>query len=306
MKSDILYKSAKVFITGANGFIGSHLCSKLLELGAEITGTYWRNLPADIQINWVKLDVSDSAAISNVIQALQPEYIFHLAAKVDGNRQVDFVQTTLENNLIATVNILKASNQLSSLKRLVLTNSQEEPTSESKESVPCSPYAAAKYAASAYSRMFHSLYDLPVVIARVFMVYGPRQNDKKKLVPHTILSALANESPQITSGKRKIDWIFVDDVIDGLLKLGTTSDILGKTIDIGSGKFHTVLELVEKILLHSAPHLQPSIGDLPDRMNEQQVLANVMESNELLDWQPKVNIDQGLIETINWYKNSQS
>jgi nucleoside-diphosphate-sugar epimerase len=178
----------------------------------------------------------------------------------------------------------------------------EEPDRGDPNAVPCSPYAASKFAASAYARMFHSLYDLPAVIARVFMVYGPGQKDRRKLVPYTILKALNGEAPELSSGLRKIDWIYVDDVIDGLLQLGGKAGLEGETIELGSGTTHTVREVVEEILRQIDPGLHGHFGAIGDRPMEQEHLARVDEARAKADWQAKVTLQEGLARTIAWYR----
>jgi len=185
---------------------------------------------------------------------------------------------------------------------MVLTNSVEEPDRGDPEAVPSSPYAASKFAASAYARMFHALYGLPTVVARVFMVYGPDQKDRRKLVPYTILKALDGEAPELSSGVRKVDWIYVDDVVDGLLQLGVKPGLEGETIELGSGRAHTVREVVEEVLRQIDPTIEGRFGALAERAMEQERLANVDEARAKADWQTKVALEDGLARTIAWYR----
>jgi UDP-glucose 4-epimerase len=103
--------------------------------------------------------------------------------------------------------------------------------------VPCSPYAAAKWSVSGYARMFRALYQIPVVIAKIFMVYGSGQTDHTKLIPYVILSLLRGEAPRLSSGVRLVDWIFVDDVVDGLIGCAQTHGIDGRTVEFGEAAF---------------------------------------------------------------------
>ena len=122
-----------------------------------------------------------------------------------------------------------------------------------------------KWASSAYGRMFHALYRLPVVILRVFMVYGPAQRDVRKLIPMLILSLLRGETPKLMSGERQVDWIYVDDVVDGLLASAHASHVEGKTIDIGAGELMTVRSLVERLVLLMDSSITPVFGAVADR-----------------------------------------
>ena len=146
--------------------------------------------------------------------------------------------------------------------RIVLAGSLEEPELDRGTTVtPSSPYAAAKWASSAYSQMFYELYQTPVVTAKIFMVYGPEQNPRF-LIPTTISSVINGISPKLSSGKRPIDWIYIDDLISGLIAMATATDIDGCTIDLGTGKLSTIREVVERIVNWIDRRIDPCIwGD---------------------------------------------
>jgi nucleoside-diphosphate-sugar epimerase len=184
---------------------------------------------------------------------------------------------------------------------LIITGSLVEPENGAR-TIPNSPYAAAKWAASDYSRMFHALYGFPVAIARVFMVYGPGQQDETKLVPYVISCVLRGEAPKITSGKHRIDWIFVEDVVSGLMKLALASGVDGKAVDLGSGFVIATKELVGKICMLMQTEILPAFGALADRPLEPLRVANTKESLRLIDWSPKIQLAEGLRRTIDWYR----
>jgi UDP-glucose 4-epimerase len=142
-----------------------------------------------------------------------------------------------------------------------------------------------------------------VVIARVFMVYGPAQQDETKLVPYTIRSLTRGEAPEITSGRRQIDWVYVDDVVAGLIALASAPGIEGDTVDLGSGSLITTAEIVEMIcsLMNSA--VRPRFGALADRPLEPVRVARVADTTALTGWAPKVSLEEGLGRTIGWYSD---
>jgi nucleoside-diphosphate-sugar epimerase len=306
MDPNAVYKGASVLVTGASGFVGGYLCRRLSELGARVTGVYLNNRPSGDHAEWMRLDLTDLQAVRDAMGTVQPDFIFHLASYVVGRRELDAVLPTFENNLASAIYVMTAAQEAGCCRRLVLTNSLEEPERGDPNAVPSSPYAASKFAASAYARMFHALYDLPTVIARVFMVYGPDQKDRRKLVPYTILKALDGEAPELSSGLRKVDWIYVDDVVDGLLQLGGKPGLEGETIELGSGVFHTVREVVEEILRQVDPALQGRFGAAGDRAMEQERLAKVDEARAKAAWQPKVPLEEGLARTIDWYARERT
>ena len=187
------------------------------------------------------------------------------------------------------------------VRRFVYTSSMEEPDLDDPCPVPCSPYSAAKYAASAYARMFHSLYQLPAVTLRTFMVYGPEQKDLTKLIPYVILSLLRGESPKLSSGDRLIDWIYVDDVIDAMIASAVAEGVEGKTIDVGSGEQISLRGIVEKLVPIVDTNISPEFGSVPDRPNEQNRVAVTEHTESLIGWKPRVSLDEGLKRTVDWY-----
>jgi nucleoside-diphosphate-sugar epimerase len=215
------------------------------------------------------------------------------------------VLPTFQANLASTVNLLVAVRD-AGCRRLVLAGSMEEPEPDAGSlPVPASPYAAAKGAASAYARMFHALYGLPVVTARLFMVYGPGQRDLGKLVPHVATSLLRGERPRLSSGRRPVDWIYVDDVVDGLAALATAPGIEGERLDLGSGELVTVREVAERlaaIVRADGAAAELGVGELPDRPLETVRRADVERTRELTGWRPKVSLDEGLRRTYEGYR----
>lgn len=302
MNPDSAYRDASVLVTGASGFIGAQLCRYLSRQGASVTGVYCSNPPSGDHARWVGLDLTAPDAAGRIIRDVQPDVVFHLAGSVQGRRELDAVLPTFENNLAATVRLMVAVQEAGCCRRLVITNSQEEPAQGAKEPVPASPYAASKFAASAYARMFHALYGLPVTIARVFMVYGPGQQDHGKLIPYTIRQALDGMAPELSSGVRKIDWIFVDDVVEGLSRLGCEAGVEGQTIDLGSGKVRTIRATVDEILNQIDPGLEGRFGAVPDRAMEQEPIADVARTKARLGWHAEVPLEEGLARTIAWYR----
>ena len=143
---------------------------------------------------------------------MRPSVVYHLASAVTGSRSLDIVRPTLASNLSAGQRA--PGRHRGRGDRVVLIGSGDE---LADGAAPCSPYAAAVVGLAGYARMFRSLYGTPVTTARTFMVYGPDQPDRSKLVPYTITSLLRGEAPELTSGQRLVDWVYVDDVIDALL-----------------------------------------------------------------------------------------
>jgi len=262
-----------------------------------------RTKPANPEkgVHWWHGDLAEIATVQDLLAAVKPEVIFHLAGHVVGARDLDAVMSTFRSNLMSTVNLLTVAGQIG-CRRLVVTGSLEEPEQGDPEAVPSSPYAAAKWAGSAYARMFHALYKLPVVILRVFMVYGPAQRDLRKLIPYVILSLLRGEAPKLTSGQRPVDWIYVEDVVEGLLAAAQAADVDGRTIDIGSGELVPIRTVVEQLVRLIDPQLKPLFGALPERPLEQVRVANIARAHAMMGWKPITPLEEGLKHTVEWYK----
>ena len=289
----------RVLVTGAAGFIGSHLCAYLAR-GAIDTVAVSRSAVAhqNGSVRFEPADLGDATAVAALLARAKPDIVFHLAGLAAGARDLSLVLPTFESNLHSTVNLLHAAAERGAV-RIVLPGSLEEPTEPG--AVASSPYAISKWAASAYGRMFQSLYQLPVCIARIFITYGPTHKDLHKLVPHVILSLLRGEAPKLASGKRPVDWIYIDDVVEGLIALALAEEAVGKTLDIGSGKLVTIREIVQMIAARLPGTPAPVFDALPERAFEQVRVAELGPITALTGWTPRTSIEEGLSRTISWF-----
>jgi nucleoside-diphosphate-sugar epimerase len=149
--------------------------------------------------------------------------------------------------------------------------------------------------------MFHALFGTPVVIARPFMVYGPGQLDGRKLVPYVTRSLLRGIAPDLSSGTRAVDWIYVDDVVDGLLALSATPGIDGETFDVGSGQLVPVRDVVLQLADLIGPAVQVEFGAVPDRPLEQVRVADATHTKARIGWGAQVALRDGLERSVKWY-----
>ena len=307
----------RALVTGARGFIGAALCNRLIASGVEVHAVsrnppagaqhWWRSVAEDIShpapatmIQWWNADLIEFEAARSLVRAIRPDTTFHLASLATGSRSLEMVLPVFQHNFVTALNLLMATAE-NSAGRIVLAGSFEEP--DEIDSAPCSPYAAAKWSASGYARMFHALYQIPVVIAKIFMVYGPGQLDHTKLIPYVTLSLLRGEAPKLTSGARLIDWIYVDDVVDGLIECAKILGINGRTVELGSGEMHSIRDIVQQLSDLMACPVEPQFGALADRPLERVKKADIADSYRLIGWQPSTSLRAGLTRTIEWYKN---
>jgi len=278
------FAGKRVLITGASGFIGGALARRLSEEGAIVHGVTRRKPEsAGPCERWWEADLTDSATVRRTLDEASPDLVFHLAGMVAGARGVELVLPMLQANLIAPINLLLAAQERGV--RLLLTGSLEEAQPDASWPIPASPYAAAKLAAGAYARMFQSLYGSRAAWLRLFMVYGPGQPDVRKVVPYVTLALLRGESPQLSSGARPVDWIFIDDVVDAFLAAAVAPDLGAQPLDVGSGRLVTVRAVVEELVRIVDPRIAPRFGAVAERPMEQVRVADV-----------------GLRKTVEWYR----
>lgn len=294
-----MLEGKRALVTGASGFVGSHLISELLARGAEVTAiSRVAQGRARRGVSWIQADLERPGTAESIVERARPDVVFHLASAVTGRRDVDLVAPTLQVNLVAGVRLMVAASRRG-VERVVLAGSMEEPDLAAGEA-PSSPYAAAKAAQSLYARFLHAVHGLPVVIARIFMVYGPGQKDLTKLVPYAILEGIEGRAARLASCDRPIDWIFVEDVARGLATLAGAPGV-EESLDLGSGASVTVGDIAARIAAEvGAP--APLAGCLPPRPLETVRRADVDRTFERTGFLPTVGLDEGLARTIAWYR----
>jgi nucleoside-diphosphate-sugar epimerase len=290
-----------VLVTGATGFIGSHLLRRLSDLGADVHVASRRQQPdhhADPA--WHSLDLTDAEACLELITTISPTVVFHLSSAATGAREVDLVLPLMAANQAAAVNLLTAVAKSAPKARVVLAGSIEEPH-QVDELTPRSPYAAAKWAATAYARMFYSLWDVKVSVLQIAMVYGPAQPDLTKLIPYSTLALLRGEAPQLSSGTRLVDWVYVDNVVDAFIRTAETDLTIGKVFDICSGQLVSIRDTVEVLALIIGSDVRPQFSAVPDRPMDLAQRGDPTTAAELFDWKASTPLEDGLRRTVAWY-----
>lgn len=290
----------KVLVTGATGFIGWHLCRRLstFELELHATSRCERPRVASEPI-WWQADMADLAAARRVFSTAKPDIVVHLAGMTGARIDRDLVLPAYHSLATSTANVLVLATE-HGCRRVILFGSLNEPVPSLNAPIPTSPYAAAKWIGSTYGRMFHALYGTPVVNLRPFMAYGPAQA-RDKLVPSVALSLLKGESPRLSSGRVRGDWVYIDDVVDAFIAAAVTAGIEGQTFDLGTGSLTSQRALVEKLLAVMESHIVPQFGALPDRPREQEIVANTAPAIERLGWRATTSLEDGLRKTAAWY-----
>jgi nucleoside-diphosphate-sugar epimerase len=178
----------------------------------------------------------------------------------------------------------------------------EEPHPGEARTGASSPYAVSKWASAAYARLFHDLWSLPTVVLRVAMVYGPGQQDESKLVPYVIKCLLDGRAPELTSGTRQIDWVYIDDVVDALQAAACAESVEGRSLDIGSGEPVDIRQTVTMLQQIIGTDVPARFGALPDRKYDSARIADLSKSGPLLGWSARVGLVEGLTRTVDWYR----
>jgi UDP-glucose 4-epimerase len=293
----------RLLVTGGTGFIGARLCARARDRGASVFAVSRRPGRIPEGVVWEGADLTDQAACGELVNRLRPDVVVHLASQVSGGRDRDLVLPMLQANLLAAVNVMLACAEVA-CGRLILAGSMEEPDLGDPDAVAQSPYAAAKWAALAYGRLFEALYALPVVHLRVFMVYGPGQRDLRKLVPYVAVSLLRGVAPKLTSGDRRVDWIYVDDVVDAFLRAAVAPGAFGRSLDVGSGELVTAREVVVRVRELVGGDIEPAFGAIADRPLERVRVADRGDASDAIGWHPETPLDRGLAQTVDFYRSN--
>jgi len=303
MDLNIKLSNKKILVTGANGFIGANLCHRLQQTGAEVHALSRVEHKQDTvkSIKWWVMDLTDIEGVQALLATVKPNIILHLASHVTGDQGKKQVLPTFHNNLMSQVYLLVAASEIG-CERIITVGSDKEPKMGEAQWHAFSPYVVAKWGASVYGQMFHLLYQLPIVHLRLHMTYGPGQKDIKKLIPHVTLSLLRGEMPKLSNGLLEADWIYVGDVVDGLIAAAQMPDVEGSILDLGTGELTNVRTIVELLAGKIDPHITPVFGTLPDRILEPVRVADVDEAFAKLGWRAKISLDDGLNKTVAWYR----
>jgi len=246
---------------------------------------------------WLQADLSDPAAAKYIFSEASPDVVYQLSGRADASRDRELVYPTLASDLLTSISLLMAAVEKPP-RRFIMTASLEEP--EPGEA-PTSPYAAAKVATTSYGRMFHLLYGVPVVLVRVYMTFGPRQSEQK-IIPYLVRTFLSGNAPQLGDGDRLVDWIYIDDVVAGLLAAALAEEVDGLTFDLGSGELHSISEVALLVARLTGAGVQPRFNTAASRAHERVRVADLVATTSRLHWTPLISLEQGLQQVVDFYR----
>lgn len=303
--------NTKILVTGATGFLGKNVCKRLLSMPgmADILMTGGHE---DIETSIQKLDLTNFVNVSDYINETRPDIVFHLGGFVDLTRTFDVAKRCINVNVIGTTHLLEALSR-NPPKCFILASTEEVygegdiPYKEENTTYPPSPYSISKLTAEHMSRMYAIQCGYPLIIFRIGTMYGPHQPEHR-YIHQTINKALANEEIPLNSGTKKRDYIYVDDVVDAMVKVFELKRYHGvEVINLGSGTNMTLKSLVEKIVRLTNSTSTLRIGQIPDRISEaDDWLLDIVKAKKILDWEPKTDIESGLKATIEFCRGQKS
>ena len=309
----------RVLVTGAGGFIGSHLTRRLVAEGAEVhalsdmVSSVYPTRLVDLRGKIIvhEGNVADRTAMEAIAKEVRPEIVFHLAAYTHVGKSWYRVDECVQSNIQGTVNLLLALED-TGYERFIYTGTSEiygdidVPFQEDAKVNPISPYAVSKYAGERFCRMYQQGLGWPIVLVRPFNAYGPAQSPDR-IIPETIVRAMRKQKLLLTTGRQTREFNFVEDIADGYVKLATTPGIEGELFNIGGGEEVTIRDVVEQIVDLLGHPIEPQFGALEHRPNEiWRMYCDSTRARERLGWAPQHTLREGLAKTIEWYEDELS
>ncbi|MCJ7432277.1 MAG: SDR family NAD(P)-dependent oxidoreductase [Anaerolineales bacterium] len=314
------WKNKSVLVTGAGGFIGSHLVERLHVEGARVRAFVRYNSRGDIgllnelpdearkDIEIIGGDIRDSSAILKAAENI--EVVFHLGALISIPYSYLRPREVAESNFIGTLNVLLACQQ-HKVARMIHTSTSEvygtaryAPIDEAHPLQGQSPYSASKIGADKLAESFYCAYNAPVVTVRPFNTYGPRQS-ARAIIPTIITQVLGSNTLKLGNLEAARDFTFVDDTVDGFIKAAQTAGVEGQTFNLGTGSEIRVGELAGKIMQLAGRQVEiqkEALRMRPDKSEVMRLISDNSLARKSLDWTPHVSLDEGLGRVIEWLR----
>ena len=316
-------EGTKVVVTGADGFIGSHLVEALVARGARVRAFCYYNsfdsrgwldtVPKDVSgdVDFFMGDIRDPHGVRTALA--EQDVVFHLAALIGIPFSYHSPDSYVDTNVKGTLNVLQAARDLA-LDRVVVTSTSEVygtaqyiPIDERHPLQGQSPYSASKIGADKMAESFYRSFDLPVVTARPFNTYGPRQS-ARAVIP-TILTQLLAGVAELKLGSLHPtrDLNYVADTCAGFIALAECDAAIGREVNIGSGAEISVGDLAQKLIAAVGSQATVVTDDVrmrPEKSEVERLLASNVLIRELTGWEPEVSLDDGLARTVEWFTDA--
>jgi NAD dependent epimerase/dehydratase len=323
--NNMALKQKKVLITGADGFIGSHLTEALVNQGYDVRAFVYYNsfnsygwldsisLKTKNQIEFFTGDIRDPNGVREAMKGV--DVVFHLAALIAIPFSYHSPDSYIDTNVKGTLNIIQAAKDFQ-VSRVLVTSTSEVygtaqfvPITELHPKQPQSPYSASKIGADAIADSFYRSFDLPLTIVRPFNTFGPRQS-ARAVIP-TIISQLLNGAEEIKLGDitPKRDLLFVKDTVNGFLKIAECDKLIGHEVNIATQSEISVGELAQSLINQINPNAKIVSDSIRLRPEKSEVLR-LFGSNEKLksftNWKQNYSLEEGLAETVEWFSKMEN
>lgn len=317
------WKNKKVLVTGAEGFIGSHLVERLLKEGAKVKAFSLYNFsnswgwldtfPKD-KLENIEIFSGDLRDYNNTYNAMEGiDVVFHLAALIGIPFSYHSQDTYLETNIKGTLNVLQAGRRLGTRKIIhtstseVYGTAQSVPIDEEHPINPQSPYAATKASADYLALSFNKSFDLPVTVLRPFNTFGPRQS-ARAVIP-TIITQVLAKKPTIKLGNLDAvrDLTYVSDIVDAFVKIAEAKNTNGNVYNAGSNREVSIKELaviIMKSLKKKVKIVQDKSRLRPEKSEVMKLVCDFEKIKDACGWQPRVSMEKGIEFTCKWFKNN--
>ena len=306
---------SKIIITGASGFIGSNLSRKLLNSKDEINvfirkeSNLWRLNDIINNLNTHFVDLSDDEKVWQKIKEIKPDIVFHCVTYGVNHSQND-LKIMIQTNVINSIKLMESCVEYNDLERFVNIGSSREygpkinAIKETDNVAPTTTYGITKAAQTFFTNYFRDRKNLPAVTLRVFNTYGKFQ-ESGHLISDILIALVTKKPLTLSASKARRDFVYIDDIVDALIKAGKQPEIEGMVFNIGIGKEFSVQDII---------NLVPKINELeinwidkkesdPAR-TEGRGFADIEKSKRMLDWSPKHSLQDGLSQTYNWFKEN--
>jgi NAD dependent epimerase/dehydratase len=317
------FRDKKILVTGADGFIGSHLVETLIAEGCQVKAFVyynsfnswgWLDTFSKEQLNYIEIftgDIRDPIGVRTAIKGV--DVVFHLAALIGIPFSYNSPDSYIDTNIKGTLNVLQACRDYP-VERVVVTSTSEVygtahyvPIDEKHPLQGQSPYSASKIGADKMAESYYFSFGLPVTIIRPFNTYGPRQS-ARAVIPTIITQLLRGGHLKLGSLHPTRDLNYVSDIVDAFLKVAVSEKSVGEVINIGSGLEISIGDLARKIMQLTGRVVDIISEDQrirPEKSEVERLIADNSKARNLLGWEPKVSLEEGLKKTIEWIGNNQ-
>jgi len=319
------FEEKKILVTGAEGFIGSHLTERLVHLGAKVRAFVYYNSnnswgwldhsTEDVRksIEIFPGDIRDAYGVKKAMQG--QDLVFHLAALISIPFSYNSPQLYVDTNIKGTLHILQAANELKT-QRVMITSTSEVygtaryiPIDEEHPFQGQSPYSATKIGADRLAESFHRSFDLPVTIVRPFNTYGPRQS-ARAVIPTIITQLLGGEEViKLGSLDPTRDFVFVEDTVEGYIQIARSEDTIGEEINIASHVEISIGQLTQEIINQINPDariVKDKVRVRPKNSEVKRLLGTNAKLKHLTDWKLQFSLERGLRKTISWFSDNNA